>query len=46
LNATSESDLVIDIDSVGVTDLKFVGNATGTVWPVQYEEGVNKAHWN
>ena len=46
LNGTTESDLVIDIGSVGVTGIKLVGNATGTVKPVQYEEGVNKAHWD
>jgi len=41
LNGTSESNLVVDIDSVGVTDLKFSGNATGTVVPAQYEEERN-----
>lgn len=45
LNGTTEADIVIDISSVGVTDVIFEGNATGTVKPLQYEEGLDKTHW-
>ncbi len=45
LNGTTESDLVIDIDTEGITDVKLSGNATCNATIFQWEDGMAQKFW-